>query len=540
MKELSLKWKRAIMVVCVIGFCLLQALIMLIDRRGMSNLSGVVMALMFVMCLILVQTDHKVGLILSVLLCAYAMAHMLIAIIMRHMFTPVPGVMNMSIYVITLFVLSRQFTIRDKQILSDHLTGLCNRRGLYQILEEKADERDPFFVVYIDLGNFKFINDNYGHTYGDRLLQEVTARMSDVVEHNGVLTRIGGDEFVVVLNGNCDPGQLTENLLTKVCQKISLEQGKSMVDCYLTAFAGISRFPEDSKDPESLIKYADIAMYRASKEKDHRVVFFDKNMERMLERRIELEKLIKLGLEQKLFYMVYQPQYEIDGKKLRGFESLLRLKTASGEFVSPAEFIPVAEKGDLILNIDEYVLNRVTREFRDIVLENRELVVSVNVSAKNIGNFTFPGRVRELLEDIGFPAENLEIEITEYCLVQSVDVAIDNIRELREMGIRVALDDFGTGYTSLSYLSKMPINLLKLDKSLVDDIETNPQKQDFVKAVISLGHLMGCEVISEGVESQNQVEMLEKQQCDLIQGYVWGRPMELGDAKNLALKGWTD
>lgn len=174
-------------------------------------------------------------------------------------------------------------------------------------------------------------------------------------------------------------------------------------------------------------------------------------------------------------------------------------------------------------------------EFRDVVInDNQELIVSVNVSAKNIGSTAFVDKVKTMLNETGFPAKNLEIEITEYCFVQDVDVTINNINMLHDMGIQVALDDFGTGYTSLSYLAKMPINLLKVDKTLIDGIEENQKSREFVNVVISMGHLMGCEVVSEGVETENQVELLGNQACDFIQGYVWGRPLDYEIAKKMA------
>lgn len=176
-------------------------------------------------------------------------------------------------------------------------------------------------------------------------------------------------------------------------------------------------------------------------------------------------------------------------------------------------------------------------EYKEIVLNsNKDLIISVNISAKNIGSLGFTEKVQNILNETGFPAKNLEIEITEYCFVQSLEITISNIKKLREMGVQLALDDFGTGYTSLSYLAKMPINLLKVDKSLVDDIESNSKSRDFVNAVISMGHLMECEVISEGVENEKQIDLLHTQECDFIQGYVWGKPLDYEVAKKLSLE----
>lgn len=541
MKDMTIQNKDRIrLFVLFLAYVLAQVCISSLDRMHLSMYNGVLMACQFAVCLLMVRVNYRFGAYISYGLIAVSILQMIRVVIFAHNMSPIPGLCNMSIYLVVLVVLSRQFGIREREAVTDYLTGLWNRRGLYRQLAARTESEKPFHVIYIDLGNFKFINDNYGHAYGDDLLKVVTKRMSGVVGRNGVLTRLGGDEFVLVLDGNFDAAETAERVLDAICEKATLKSGETMVDSYLTACAGIASYPKDAKDGEALIKYADIAMFEASRDKTKRICFFNKDMEQYLLRQMELEKLIKEGLEKNYFYLVYQPQYRLEGRKLRGFESLLRLKTADGKVVSPGEFIPVAEKGDLILQIDDYVLRRAMLEYRDIVKEAKDaLTISVNVSAKNIGAPGFVDKVYRMLQETGFPANNLEIEITEYCLVQSVEVTIENIQKLRAAGVQVALDDFGTGYTSLSYLAKMPINLLKVDKSLVDDIVTDEKSRDFVTAVISMGHLMGCEVISEGVENEQQLSLLTGQECDFVQGYVWGRPLDYEVAKELSLQQGT-
>lgn len=248
-----------------------------------------------------------------------------------------------------------------------------------------------------------------------------------------------------------------------------------------------------------------------------------------LKRREEVEKLIRLGLENDYFYMMYQPQYKTEGKLLRGFESLIRLTMPDGTRMSPAEFIPDAESSDLIMDIDNYVLERVMTEFRGVVA-GTDLIVSVNLSAKSIASPNFSDKISAMLKGIGYPANNLELEITEYSLTNDEDTVFDNITKLRQMGVKIALDDFGTGYTSLSQMVRIPFDLLKMDKSLVDDIESNDMKRDFSNAVIELGHMVNSEVIAEGVEKNEQLDILLNQGCDFIQGYIWGRPLLVKDA----------
>lgn len=534
-RKIKLKTKiNLIMILCIITFLALQFTIMF-GSFEITSYKGVISAFQFVMCLIMIRQDYRKGAVISITLMIITGISAAANIMIRRDMTPLPGICNTVIYIVTIYMLSRQFAARDKEAVTDFLTGLKSRRGLYKLLRWKIEDNKPFHLIYIDLGNFKIINDNFGHAAGDKILKEVAEKMTDVLGESKNVSRIGGDEFVAVVEGGKDPKSIATEMIDRISTKYNIIDNGSPVDCYLTAYAGISSFPQDSTDADSLIKYADIAMFQAARNKTQKVCFFDKAMEQQLQRQMELENLVKDSLEKDFFYLDYQPQYMLDGKKLRGFEALLRLKTADGKLVSPGEFIPVAEKGDLIFRIDDYVLHRAMTDFCNVIKENGEdITISVNVSAKNISAANFADKVRKELEKTGFPAKCLEIEITEYSMAQSVDTTIENIIQLRKMGVQVALDDFGTGYTSLSYLSKMPINLLKVDKSLVDDIETNEKNRKFVNTVISMGHIMGCEVISEGVESESQLSILKQQNCDYVQGYVWSKPLAYQNAIALA------
>lgn len=520
-------------------YLVLQAVQLKLSGTPLASLNGILMAFEFTCCLGMIFADYNIGSTVSYICMGISFIQLFLAIIKsKGQYYPIAGFFNTLIFLSVILTLVKLFKKREKDAVTDFLTGLLNRRGLYDLLNEKTRGKQSFHVVYIDLGNFKLINDNYGHSFGDSILISLSEQMTNIIGKDGVATRIGGDEFVLVLNENSKVYQITQNILDCITKKTTVyDDDGNAIEFFITACAGITKYPTDSDNPEDLIKFADIAMYQASKNKDARIVRFDLEMADKLKRQLEIEKYINEGLEHDYFFIVYQPQYMLDGKKLRGFESLLRLKTPGGEFISPAEFIPVAEKKDTIIKIDDYVLQRVMREFKDIVLNSpNDITISVNVSAKDIGNLYFPSKIRKYLEQTGFPAKNLEIEITEYCLVRSMEITIDNIKLLRDMGIQIALDDFGTGYTSLSYLAKMPINLLKVDKSLVDDIETNDKSRDFVNAVVSMGHLMGCEVIAEGTETENQLSILKDQKCDFVQGYVWGKPLDYEIAKELSMK----
>lgn len=525
------KIKTAVLLfICVFLVLCLQTITFIFTNSPRQAYNGIIMAFQFVICLFMVKIDFKIGGILAESLIAMGILNLLFICTTKHTLKPLPGLLNTTIYGITLVLLIQQFKIRMREAETDLLTGVKNRRGLYKLWQKKLEKNKPFSIVYIHLENFQGAIGKYGEQYSTQILRQIAERISGVIHNRENIGLIEGHGFYAVIDHQDTDIQKTINdLYASITEKYSVNG----IDWYLVVSIGISKFPDDSREFLNLFRYANIAMYEAQKIETNKICFFNKEIDNRLMRESEIENYIKNGLEKNLFYLVYQPQFKLTEKKLRGFESLLRLKLEDGTNISPAEFIPVAEKKDLILEIDDYVIKRVLSEFKETVTSvNKDLIISVNVSAKNISDAGFVKKIQALLSEYNFPAENLEIEITEYCLVNSMKTTIENIKKLRQLGIHVALDDFGTGYTSLSYLSKMPVNLLKIDKSLVDDIETNPKTQDFVNAVIAMGHLMNCQVISEGVESENQLSLLKDKNCDYIQGYVWGKPL----AYNVALE----
>ena len=255
-----------------------------------------------------------------------------------------------------------------------------------------------------------------------------------------------------------------------------------------------------------------------------------------LQRRNSLEKLVREGLENEYFYLMYQPQYILTNHELRGFEALIRLKLPDGTMISPAEFIPASENSDLIMEIDDYVLHHALRAFRSVQDQaTNKVVLSINISAKTIALADFVDKVKKAADTADFPLAFLELEITEYSVSDNDSQTIENINELRKLGVTIALDDFGTGYTSLAQLMRIPFDLLKIDKSLVDDIDVDKVRCDFCESVIALGHLVNSKVIAEGVEKEAQAELLKERGCDYLQGFLWGKPMYFEDAKHLVL-----
>ncbi len=391
-----------------------------------------------------------------------------------------------------------------------------------------------YYLLYIDLDDFKQINDTYGHKTGNKVLKNVVSYWASLLDKEDILARIGGDEFCMLLKASRYPN--IENFIKNSVLNILLDGdifGNSAENRRILASAGVVSFPEDGKDSEELLKNVDFAIYKAKKAGKGQYRFFDVNIKKQVLLEVELEDCVKNGLKNNWFYMVYQPQFNIAQKKLRGFESLLRFKDANGKFVSPADFIPIAEKHGMIFSLDYYVLNKVTSDFTSVVHQNPGLCISVNISAQHVCDSNFVDEVEKILKANNFPAKCLELEITEYSYINSLDSAIITLNRLKAMGIQLALDDFGTGYASLSILPKLPLDLIKIDKSLIDNIHTDDVAKNFVEQIVNIGHSLGCSVIAEGIEVEEQAQVLRQQDCDYIQGYLWGKPMEYAQALTL-------
>lgn len=504
---------------------------MIFDVIGLAQINGVFQALGYSLCLVLVMLDYKKGTIISYILFSFSVINILKSIVLFKAYNSISGLVNIFISVFTIGILTWQFAKRERLIITDSVTNLTNRRGLFKVLGNKTKNDRPFNIAVVSIDNFKILNDNHGREYGDKLLLYVAETSKKILKNRGQVFRLAGPEFVILVDDINETENVVNEILDALNDKFFYETDDTILANYLSIYAGIAKYPQDSRNYDSLINYADMAMLHAASDHKNRFLYFTKEMEEQAKNDVDIEKLVEEGLKNDYFYMMYQPQYKIGNKSLRGFESLIRMKKPDGEFVSPAKFIPIAERSDLILRIDDYVLNRVLTEFRDTVIKSgKSIIVSINISAKNIANSGYAESVIEKIGEIGFPPECLEIEITEYCLAKSIDIAIDNIVKLRDIGVQVALDDFGTGYTSLSYLAKLPINLLKIDKSMIDDIVSNSKSKDFVNAIISLGHMMNCEVISEGVEDDAQISLLREQKCDFVQGYIWSKPLMYAEA----------
>ena len=500
---------------------------------NVSSINGMLMTMTFLFCIIMACFEYKIGARIAYGVIGLYLLMTLRTISFMKNFAALPGVFSGILSLFAIAIIGTLFRNAEKKMITDYTTKLLNTRGFIDILDNAVKDGKKFSLAYLQIDNFRSINDDYGHEKGDEILSVVGERIKKNTEKNTTVARIGGAEFAIIVNEGADEKEVIERILANISQTITINVGDFEKNCYLEAFAGIAKFPADGKDKVSLSKSADTALLHAC-EKGEKIVTFDKSMSDEISKFKEIERLVKEGIEKKNLYLLYQPQFVIKDKTLRGFEALVRMRTDDGQIISPNEFIPVAEKSNLIFQIDEYVIKMAMSDFTETLrIADKKIILSVNISANGMAREEFVPYVKEQIEKFNFPAECLELEITEYSFAEAQDRTRRNIEELRELGVQIALDDFGTGYTSIAQLINLPINLLKIDKTLVDDIESNDASRDLINAVGYMGHRMDCEVILEGVETESQLDRIKLLDCDFVQGYVWGKPLERSKALDM-------
>lgn len=495
---------------------------------GVVPLGGIITAIQFLLAISMTMANYdKGGKTASVLLILSFISAMR-GLLITHDFSAVPG----CLYDVAIFV-SVQLIIHGlkRQVelsTTDELTGISNRRNILNAIDYLTKQKTPFTLLYLDIDHFKVINDTEGHNNGDVIIKTIVDTWKECVPEEALLGRIGGDEFLCLVPkmhiGDAKVLAVKmQNALIELCGE------EAKIKYHLTASVGIAAYPDDTADGSEMVQKADLALFAAKQEGKGSIARYEASNDEIVVRDERIEEAIRNALENDKFYMVYQPQF-FSNKKLRGFESLIRMDNEGGELIGPADFIPVAEKSDLILEIGKFVIRKVMTDFADIVRDNKQLIISVNISAKQILSPGFSEYIRQMLNETGFSAKNLEIEITEYCMVDESDEVVNIINDIKSTGITLAMDDFGTGYSSLAYLTRLPIDLIKIDKSLIDTMNEG----EIVNAIVSMGHTLGCNIISEGVEDEHQLEILKDIGCDMIQGYIWGKPIALEDARALA------
>ena len=410
----------------------------------------------------------------------------------------------------------------------DPLTRLPNRVRFLERLEiELAQSRRyerKLAVIHVDLDGFKFVNDNWGHAAGDRLLQSLAIRLTRGVREVDTIARIGGDEFLILvpdLRQTGDMSRFAQKLLTLLGRPVELDEHTLQV----TASVGVSTYPDDGQDAEALLRNADAAMYRAKDLGGNNFELCTPELTAMAVERLELQNGLRLALDRNEFLLHYQPLVSLGSGRIVGLEALVRWQHPQKGFLPPVTFIPVAEETGLILPLGEWVLRAATNQLKAWLATGLGLRISVNFSAKQFRERGLVHIVESALSTAGLEPRHLEVEITESIAMEGAEIVNANLNLLRSMGCGIAIDDFGTGYSSMSYLKSFPITSLKIDRSFVTDLAANPADAGIVRAIVEMAHGSSLSVIAEGVETQDQFQLLQKYGCDEMQGYWVSRPL---------------
>lgn len=411
----------------------------------------------------------------------------------------------------------------------DVLTGLPNRsvaeRRLREAMQRSAQTGNPVGVLFIDLDRFKTINDSLGHQTGDELLKRVAQRLSMSIRENDTVSRFGGDEFVVLLDGISGSGealQIAQRLMASLREPYSV----GTTELNVSSSVGIALFPQDATDIDELMRHADAAMYEAKAGGRDSIYFFTRDLNDRAQQRLQIELLLRNAVARDELRLVFQPQVDAFDGTLTAVEALLRWHTPELGDVSPSIFIPLAEESRLIVPIGEWVIDEACRQLADWRARGLEVgVLSVNLSAVQLLDPGLLPALRASLSRHGVPADQLELELTESTLMESTEQRLRQLHAMKALGVKLSIDDFGTGYSSLSYLSRLPMDKLKIDRSLVQNMLAEPKDRAITEAIIALAHRLKMTVVAEGVETAELRVALAESSCDAIQGYHTGRPM---------------
>lgn len=433
-----------------------------------------------------------------------------------------------------------------RQALRDNLTGLPNRvlfmdRLNRAMTRQQRNTKYRFAVLMIDLDSFKRVNDTLGHQAGDDLLQEVASRLTHCLRTVDTVARMGGDEFAVLLEdfqSNQEAIGITRRLLDAVRQPLTILERQVLVSASVGVVLQTTRYTS----PNDLLRDADISMYRSKELGKNQFKVFSKSMYEHVVQTVQLETDLRRALVDDEFELFFQPIYALEGQKLRGFEALIRWNHPLRGTLSPDSFIPVAEETGLITEIGKWVMRRgcLTLAKWHACFPALDLSLSLNLSPKDLLQASLIPVLTELLHETGLKARQINLEITETAVMDNPEQATSRLERLQKMGFQIAMDDFGTGYSSLSYLQRLPIDILKIDRSFVQTMLENPNNLEIIKAIIGLGKILDLRIVAEGVETKEQLETLRKLGCDLAQGYLLGKPLPLQQAELLLSEGGAD
>ncbi|MGN0512899.1 MAG: EAL domain-containing protein [Lachnospiraceae bacterium] len=445
-------------------------------------------------------------------------------------------------------VTSTDTTLRRKnstkstfQAQNDYLTGLFNRMkcdsDMRKVVEQAKANNQTGAILFLDLDNFKNINDSLGHDYGDALLKEMGAYFQSVVGLRNHCYRMGGDEFILIVTP--ENYELLNKILTHIITTFNKPWFLIDSECYCTMSMGVVLFPENGTDVNDLIKKADIAMYRAKKSGKNRYEFYKEQSNVGIYRRLEIESNMRQAVESECdeFLVYYQPIVDTDTNDCIGCESLVRWNSKALGFLSPAEFIPLAEYLGLIVEIGDYILEKACLQCKEWNEKyNPDFKVNINLSVVQLLQSNVVEHISEIILSTGVNPQNITLEITENLAINDMERVVKIIEGLKKIGVKIALDDFGTGYSSLNYIKQLAFDIIKIDKSFVDDILTDDYNKAFVKLVVDFSRQIDAKLCVEGVESKDQYKLLQNMKADCIQGYLFSKPIPATEFENKFFK----
>ncbi len=425
----------------------------------------------------------------------------------------------------------------DRLAYFDTVTNLPNRHNFNQQLQQKIAEAVKVnrvcCLMYIDIDDFKVINDSHGHRIGDLLLTEIGVRLNETLEGNGEVFRIGGDEFAVLLSDNnqfSHSKELASKIINSCCEKFIIDNN----DLYIGVSIGISGSPEPSKEGADLLRSADSAMYRAKNEGKNNYKVFSKEIDEETHFINYLENALRGALNRNEFEVYYQPIINLRTEQIVGFEALLRWQEPIYGNISPGIFIPCAERIGVILPIGEWVLRQACLQQKKLLNEfGIDFMMNVNLSGRQLREFDVVHKILDIVSETGIKPASLNIELTESVLMDNSQSTINKFHALRDAGVSISIDDFGTGYSSLSYLKRFPINTIKIDRSFIMDISHDSEDQAITLAIIALANTLKMTVVAEGVETEDQKKILKVNNCEKAQGYLFSKPIPAGDIKSV-------
>jgi diguanylate cyclase (GGDEF)-like protein len=418
---------------------------------------------------------------------------------------------------------------------TDTLSGLANRNSLKEYLQKliAVSEREnrQFAFLFIDIDHFKSVNDSLGHNVGDELLQNLALVIQKIVRPNDIVARIGGDEFIVVLQ-DYDTYLELSSIIERIQKHLMNPWLIQTHPINITSSIGIALYPDDGRDIVTLMKHSDIAMYEAKKLGRAQYHFFTQELNKNIQSLIQLDKDVRLALEHLEFQLYYQPKVDLKSGKIVGAEALIRWISPEKGMIPPDKFIPLVEENGFIVKLGDWIIDEALNQYvlwREIGLD---IIISINVSTKQLLEIGFAEKLNKKLQSKAINPSNIDIEITEYVSIEANKESYSILNDISNYGMSISLDDFGTGYSSLSYLKKFPIDYLKIDKTFLDDYNTEDGAV-FIETIVKMGQILNIKVVAEGVEEEAQVDFLKDIECDQIQGYYFSKPLKVTDFEKM-------